>query len=67
MEVIDEIDPLEIPTNHKQYPCFTCDKWFGQYDLEVHFAITHGTCLEEASVTNSNNNQTSYYVLLQLG
>ena len=56
MKVIDEIDPLEIPTNQKQYPCFICDKWFDQYDLEVHFAITHGTCLEEVSVTNSNNN-----------
>ena len=56
MEVIDEMDPLEIATNHKQYPCFICDKWFAQYDLEFHFAITHGTCLEEASVTNSVTN-----------
>ena len=53
MEVIDKIDALETPTIKEKYPCFICDKWFAQYDLEVHFTISHGTYEEEANVTNS--------------
>ena len=56
MEVIEKIDALETPTIKGKYPCFICDKWFAQYDLEVHFTISHGACEKETSVTNSVTN-----------
>ena len=56
MEVIDEIYPFEISPNQEFYPCFICDKQkFAQYDLEVHFAISHGNSLEEANVSDTNS------------